>query len=175
MLEDKFEFFYKPKTRQEIIGNKEIVPASKNELAEKIRSLEESQVIIMDYTIDDKSQKLIGERYHSPENFLKHGDFLVIDSTDSMWKKRAAKFSELKAKKDADKNYFAEYAGITWKRKGVDERSRIVHLTDCVEGVMIYYYLVNSENFSEIFKYSHEAKPSRREPPTCTPRPRCPW
>ena len=157
MIKDKYEFFYKPTTKQEIIGDREVVPTDKYNLVETVRGLSNDQAIILDISEGDESQDLLPERYHSSENFLKHGRKVVIDGTDAMCKSREEKFGRIHASES-----FAEYAGISWKppRGTVDERTRIVHLVDCMDAVRIFHYLANNQGT----EFVHEAKPSRKGP-----------
>lgn len=150
-LEEKYEFFHKPSTKKEIIGNREIVEATKYDLAEKVRKLEEDQAIILDQ--EDISQKLILERYEDSEDFLKHGQKTLVDASRPMHISREEKFNEYPD--------FTECSGITWKPAGsrLDTRSRMVHLVDCIEGVKIYNYASNHEGMAEIV---HEAKPKNK-------------
>lgn len=159
-IEEKYEFFRKPKSKKDIIGDRTLVNATKYDLAERVRNLAENQAIVLDQL--DPEQRLIDDRYKSSEDFLKHGPKVFIDSSKPMWMSREEEFSGIHNKKQQDSNYFAEFAGITWKPDGIDKRSRIVHLVDCVEAVMIYHYLANSRDFYEMFDITHEARPSKK-------------
>jgi len=157
LAERKYEFFYKPTTKEEIIGDREVVAATKYDLAQRVRNLSGDQAIILDN--QDPDQKLIPGSYEGSQNFLKHGRKVFIDSRDPMWISREEKFSRIHERKENNPDYFAEFSGISWKPRGVDERSRYSHLVDSVEAVRIFHYIRNAPDFQELLDFSHEARP----------------
>jgi len=159
-IEDKYEFFYQPKTKKEIVGNRELVLATKYDLAQRVRALTDRQAIILDYTVPE--QRSLPDGYEDSEDFLKHGRKIVIARDRPMWRSRHEKFAEIHERKQNDPNYFAEFAGITWKAYGVDQRSRIVHLVDSCEAVCIYHYTSNSKDLEERMELYHRAEPKRK-------------
>jgi hypothetical protein len=158
--EDKYEFFYKPKTKKDIVEDREVIQATKYDLAQKIRELTEKQAIVLDYA--DPEQKLVPDEYSDSENFLKHGRKIAIAADRPMWESREEKFSEVYEKKQIDPRYFAEFAGIAWRGYGNDQRSRIVHLVDSCEAVRIYHYTSNSKDLEEKMRLYHRAEPKRK-------------
>ena len=129
----KEEFFYKPKTANEILGNKSKVMFAESDIAECVLELYDDEGLII--------PELVPEEFESRMRFLKKAPQVVLDTGESQFDAIKRKITPLEARRKASSNLKKDekYCGLVWKSLRKNEHKR-VSLVESMEGAKLFAY-----------------------------------
>lgn len=141
---DKYEFFPRPTTYKEIIGNRELVQVTKDNLVQRIESLDrQNQAILVDFPIVPGGYGSY-PFFEDWMNFLKRGPEVhlrVPTVSDSIEKRIGPTRLRIEAVERIDQE--GSYCGYVWYHQTARMRSK-VHLVDCIDSAKLLAFTKKS-------------------------------
>src|SRR5574342_591224 len=151
---DKYDFFTRPTSVKEIVGNKELVSVTQEDLVQKIESLDpKSQAILVNFPIAPGGYG----RYPFFEdwmNFLKRGPEVNLRVSPIRGQSIENRIGPTRLRIDAVErlNPQESYAGYVWSAQRARSKNK-VHLVDCIEGAKILAFSKNSKEKIRVRPY----------------------
>lgn len=152
---DKYDFFTRPTTVRDIIGNKKLVPVTQYDLVQKIENLDrKNQAVLVDFPVVPGGYG----RYPFFEdwmNFLKRGPEVNLRVSSIRGQSIENRIGPTKLRIDAVErlNPSEAYSGYVWSSQRSRSKNK-VHLVDCIEGAKIFAFSKNSKEKIKVRPYT---------------------
>lgn len=144
---DKYEFFPRPTTYKEIVGERNLVPVTKEDLVQKIEDLDrKNQAILVDFPIVPGGYGSY-PFFEDWMNFLKRGREVNLQVPRNRSESIEQRLGPVKLRIDAVERMNPEeaYCGYVWSSQRSRSKNK-VHLVDCIEGAKIFGFAKKSRD-----------------------------